>query len=44
MLGCVALVPHPRQLNSPIEFMVSELRWEFVDVVPCEDICKHHPL
>jgi len=48
MLGCVALVPHPRQLNrnlTPIEFMVSELRgatpWEFVDVFPCEDICKH---
>ena len=49
MLGCVALVPHPRQLNrnlTPIEFMVSELSgatpWEFVDVFPCEDICKHH--
>ena len=49
MLGCVALVPHPIQLNrnlTPIEFMVSELsgatQWEFVDVFPCEDICKHH--
>ena len=49
MLGCVALVPHPRQLNrnlTPIEFMVSELSgatpWEFVDVFPCKDICKHH--
>jgi hypothetical protein len=49
MLGCVALVPHPRQLNrnlTPIEFMVSELSgatpWEFVDAFPCEDICQHH--
>ena len=49
MLGCVALVPHPRQLNrnlTPIEFKVSELSgatlWEFVDVFPCKDICKHH--
>ena len=49
MLGCVALVPHPRQLNrnlTPIEFKVSELSgatpWEFVDVFPCEDICQHH--
>ena len=49
MLGCVALVPHPRQLNrnlTPIEFKVSELSgatpWEFVDVFPCKDMCKHH--